>query len=477
MLHIYNSLTRQKELFVPIAPNRVRLYVCGITAYDYCHIGHARVMVVFDMVVRYLRFLGYEVTYVRNITDIDDKIIKRAAELNEPVEQLTDRFIRAMHEDAQALGVLPPTHEPRATHHIDDIIALIQRLLEKGAAYIGANRDVYYAVNQFVDYGRLANKRLDELRAGIRVEVDAFKRDPLDFVLWKAAKPDEPSWDSPWGKGRPGWHIECSAMSMCHLGEHFDIHGGGMDLKFPHHENEIAQSEAATGHPYVNYWMHNGFVQINDEKMSKSLGNFVTVRDVLTQHKPETLRFFILQSHYRGPLVYSESNLKQAETALRRLYLALRDVASVIQPLEPIDKMPGLITEAEKRFQAAMDDDFNTPEAITVLFDLATELNKAKAENNQRNAVELAAALQRWGESLGLLQSDPESFLRTQVTVRFPYGVEPNFTDTDIENLIAQRNQARQTKNWKAADRIRNQLSDMGIILEDRADGTRWRRE
>jgi len=461
-LHIHNSLTGKKEPLIPIAPGKIGMYVCGMTVYDYCHLGHARVMVVFDVVARYLRTLGYNVTYVRNITDIDDKIIKRAAENNEPIDVLTQRFIDAMHEDERALGVLPPDIEPRATDSIDGIVKLVQTLIEKGYAYHANNGDVYYDVSRFEHYGALSGKRLEDLRAGSRVDVDEAKDDPLDFVLWKSAKPGEPSWPSPWGNGRPGWHIECSAMSCHSLGEHFDIHGGGMDLKFPHHENEIAQSEAATGHKFVNVWMHNGFVQVDNEKMSKSLGNFFTVRDVLKHYKPEVVRYFILSSHYRGPLHYSTEHLNNAKAALERFYMALRGFNA-----EAVGEAP----EAgyEQRFNAAMDDDFNTAEALAVLFDLVREINRLRIEDPVQ-AARLAATLRNTAAVLGLLQSDPEAFLKETGTVT-------GLVAAEIERLILQRNAARFNKDWKESDRIRDWLKDQGILLEDGAAGTTWRRE
>ncbi|HED19747.1 MAG TPA: cysteine--tRNA ligase, partial [Gammaproteobacteria bacterium] len=388
MLKLFNSLTRKKEEFVPIQPGKVRMYVCGMTVYDLCHLGHARVLVVFDVIVRHLRSLGYDVTYVRNITDIDDKIIARAQENGENIADLTERFITAMHEDAEALGVLRPDFEPRATESMDHILGMIGRLMDNGYAYQGENGDVFYAVGKFDGYGQLSGKRIEELRSGARVDVDQAKRDPLDFVLWKSAKPGEPGWPSPWGEGRPGWHIECSAMSTDCLGNHFDIHGGGMDLQFPHHENEIAQSEAATGEHFVNYWIHNGFVQVDEEKMSKSLGNFFTVREILRRYQAEEIRYFILSSHYRSPLNYSDDNLDKARGALQRLYTALRDVsASADADLEPA---------CEERFQAAMNDDFNTPEALAVLFDLARALNRAR-EQDSGNAARLAYTLSELG--------------------------------------------------------------------------------
>ena len=402
MLQIFNSLTRQKEEFRPIEPGKVKMYVCGMTVYDHCHVGHARVMVVFDVVLRWLRARGYDVTYVRNITDIDDKIIRRAQENGEEFGALTARFIQAMNEDLAALGILPPTHEPRATEAMADMIAMIQTLLDKGYAYVGASGDVYYDVSRFDRYGQLANKKLEDLRSGARVEVEEAKDDPLDFVLWKAAKPGEPSWPSPWGAGRPGWHIECSAMSTRCLGEHFDIHGGGMDLKFPHHENEIAQSEAASGQRYVNLWMHNGFVQVNEEKMSKSLGNFFTVREVLQRYAPEVVRLFILASHYRGPLNYSDENLDHAKASLTRLYTALRGLPVLDAPVDE---------GWRARFGQAMDDDFNTPEALAVLFDLAREVNRLRTED-EAAAARWGPACGCWADGSGLLQADPETFLR-----------------------------------------------------------------
>ncbi len=465
MLQIYNSLTRQKEVFQPIEPGKVRMYVCGMTVYDYCHVGHARAMVVFDVVTRWLRAKGYDVTYVRNITDIDDKIIRRAQENGEDFHELTARFIRAMHEDLAALGILPPTHEPRATDAMVDMIALIQILIDKGYAYVGASGDVYYDVSRFERYGQLANKKLEDLRAGARVEVEEAKDDPLDFVLWKTAKPNEPGWASPWGMGRPGWHIECSAMSTRCLGEHFDIHGGGMDLKFPHHENEIAQSEAASGHRYANVWMHNGFVQVNEEKMSKSLGNFFTVREVLQRYQPEVVRLFILSSHYRGPLNYADENLDHAKSSLTRLYTALRGLPVVEESLEENWRV---------RFEQAMDDDFNTPEALAVLFELSREINKLH-DHDEMAAARLGASLRHLGKWLGLLQADPESYLKsgTEVVASLSSGI----ASEEIEALIAQRNIARKAKNWAEADRIRAQLQEAKVVLEDTSKGTIWRRE
>lgn len=450
MLKIYNTLTRSKEVFIPRIPGKVGLYVCGMTVYDYCHVGHARVMVVFDTVVRYLRYSNYDVTYVRNITDIDDKIIHRANENGEDFNALTERFIEAMHEDERALSVLPVDIEPRATTSIPDIISMIEKLITNGFAYLGTNGDVFYAVEKFKNYGQLSGKNLDDLQVGERVDVDLAKRNPMDFVLWKMAKINEPFWVSPWGNGRPGWHIECSAMSTCCLGNSFDIHGGGMDLQFPHHENEIAQSEAATGEKFVNLWMHNGFVRINEEKMSKSLGNFFTVREVLKQYRPEIIRFFILTSHYRSPLNYSEESLNDAEAGLTRFYTALRDVEIVDTDID---------LEFKTRFEQAMNDDFNTPVALAVLFDVARELNKTKSPV-------LAITLRSLASVLGLLQDDSETFLKGT-----------NDGDAEIEAQIQARIDAKKAKNWLLADQIRDELKAKNIILEDSPDGsTRWRR-
>ncbi len=459
MLKIHNSLTRQKEPFQPIEEGRVRMYVCGMTVYDYCHIGHARVLVVFDVVYRFLRHLGYEVTYIRNITDIDDKIIQRALENGEDFHQLTRRFIDAMHEDADALGVLRPSNEPRATDHIDSILRMIEGLIERGCAYRADNGDVYFSVASFPDYGKLSGKRLEDLRAGERVEVDPYKRDPLDFVLWKAAKPDEPQWSSPWGAGRPGWHIECSAMSTEMLGPHFDIHGGGQDLQFPHHENEIAQSECCTGETFVNYWMHNGFVRVNEEKMSKSLGNFFTLRDVMKEYRAEEIRYFILGSHYRSPLNYSEQQLDLARAGLDRLYNALLDVEPVEPPAE---------SEYRKRFEAALCDDFNTADALAVLFDLTRELNKAKDEARD-DAPALAGLLRQLGGIIGLLQEDPAGYLQSAIG-------EQGISDEEVEALVAERSEAKKNRDWGRADAIREQLTEAGIQLEDGPEGTRWKR-
>jgi cysteinyl-tRNA synthetase len=460
MLKVYNDLTNRKEEFVPIEPGKVGMYVCGMTVYDLCHLGHARVLVVFDVIYRYLMERGFEVNYVRNITDIDDKIIARANEKEQEYTDLTEEFIQAMREDSEALGVLSPTSEPRATRHMDEILAMVQRLIEQGHAYAADNGDVYFAVNSFEGYGKLSGKSLEDLQAGARVEVEEAKRDPLDFVLWKAAKPGEPSWESPWGNGRPGWHIECSAMSTCCLGDTFDIHGGGADLTFPHHENEIAQSEGATGKPFVNYWLHNGFVRINEEKMSKSMGNFFTVRDILKRYRAEEVRYFILTSHYRSPLNYDDEHLDNARAALIRFYTALRGLPEV----EPSGG------EAFKtRFLEAMDDDFNTAEALAALFDMVREINRLR-ESDQQKAAGLAAELRRLGGVLGILQDDPEQYLRSGV------GSEEGLSDSEIDVLIEQRLNARADKNWAEADRIRDQLQDAGIVLEDGANGTTWRR-
>ena len=429
------------------------MYVCGITVYDYMHLGHARFMVVFDMVRRWLRASGYHVTYVRNITDIDDKIIKRAAEKNEPVEAVTERFIRAMDEDAAALGVEKPEHEPRATQYVSQMQDLIGRLQEKNLAYQAAGGDVCYAVRRFPGYGKLSGKSIDDLRAGERVGVDASKEDPLDFVLWKRSKPNEPKWPSAWGEGRPGWHIECSAMSAALLGEQFDIHGGGMDLQFPHHENEIAQSEGATGKRFVKYWMHNEFINVQNEKMSKSLGNFFVLRDVLKHYDAEVVRFFILRAHYRSPINYSDANLDDAKQALTRLYTALRD-----QPVT--DASVDWAEPHAARFKEAMDDDFGTPEAIAELFQLANKTFQGDAQ--------AARQLKALAGILGLLQRDPNGFLRAA-----PAGVDEAW----IEARIGARQAARQAKNFAEADRIRKELLDKGVVLEDKGGKTTWRRQ
>ena len=453
MLKIYNSLAREKQDFVPRETGKVSMYVCGMIVYDFCHLGHARVMVVFDMVYRWLTQMGYQVKYVRNITDIDDKIIQRANENGETIQVLTERFIQAMNEDSDALGILRPSIEPKATQHIDGMIEMISTLIEKGHAYHAANGDVFYSVNSFAGYGKLSGKSLEDLRAGERVEVDNSKRDAMDFVLWKSAKPNEPAWDSPWGRGRPGWHIECSVMSACHLGQHFDIHGGGQDLQFPHHENEIAQSEGAHDCTFVNYWMHNGFVRVDNEKMSKSLGNFFTIREVLKQYDAEVVRFFILRAHYRSPLNYSDAHLDDAKLALTRLYTALRDV--------PANANIANDSLYYQRFMEAMQDDFNTPEAIAVLFDLANQVNKTKSPV-------LAGELKAMAGILGLLQRDAQQFLQA--------GEQNAGQNEQIQAKIEARAQAKRDKNFALADSIRAELLAQGIILEDSAQGTTWRR-
>ncbi|QBC45822.1 cysteine--tRNA ligase [Iodobacter fluviatilis] len=458
MLNVYNTLAREKQLFQPITEGKVNMYVCGMTVYDYCHLGHARMVVVFDMVARWLRASGYALNYVRNITDIDDKIIKRALENGEAINALTGRFIAAMNEDFDALGVIRPDHEPRATEHVQGMHELIASLIAKGLAYPAPNGDVYFAVRKFAGYGKLSGKSLDDLRAGERVDVDVNKQDPLDFVLWKAAKTDEPQdakWASPWGEGRPGWHIECSAMSCHHLGSHFDIHGGGADLQFPHHENEIAQSEGAHGHAYVNYWMHNGFIRVDNEKMSKSLSNFFTIREVLEKYDPEVVRFFILRAHYRSQLNYSDAHLDDAKGALNRFYTTLKNV-----PAD--DTTIDWSSSYAERFKVAMDDDFNTVEAVAVLFELASEVNK------QQSAV-LAGQLKALGAILGLLQRDAVAYLQAGIG-------EDEYSAEAIETLIIARKAARVAKNFAESDRIRDALIAAGIVLEDNAQGTTWRR-
>jgi cysteinyl-tRNA synthetase len=478
MLTIFNDLTNTKERFQPIEAGKVKMYVCGMTVYDLCHLGHARVMVVFDVVYRYLKTSGYQVTYIRNITDVDDKIIARANEKGIPFTELTEEFIQAMQDDAKALGVSPPSEEPKATEHIDEIVAMIERLVENGHAYPAENGDVYYNVRSFPNYGKLSGKSIEDLQVGKRVEPGEAKRNPLDFALWKAAKPEEPAWPSPWGRGRPGWHIECSAMSTKALGNTFDIHGGGADLTFPHHENEIAQSEGATGHPFVNYWMHNGFVRINDEKMAKSLGNFFTIREILEHYRAEAVRYFILTSHYRSPLNYDDTQLDKAHMALTRFYTALRG-------LSPAETGNSEGEVYDKRFRKAMDDDFNTPEALAVLFDLAREINRLK-ETDQNAASRLGQVLSDLGGILGILQDDPETWLKGGTTIStkskeikyttYPATVVNEYADEQIDELIRQREQARESKKWAEADRIRNKLQAAGIILEDGSQGTTWRR-
>lgn len=452
---LYDTLTRAKREFIPIEPGRVRMYVCGMTVYDYCHLGHGRVMVVFDMIQRWLRVSGYELTYVRNITDIDDKIIARAAQNGEPIGVLTARFIAAMDEDAAALGVEKPDFEPRATQHVAGMIEMIGQLIDKGLAYAADNGDVYYSVHGFPSYGKLSGKTLADLRAGERVEVDTHKRDPLDFVLWKAAKPGEPVWHAPWGDGRPGWHIECSVMSEAHLGAHFDIHGGGQDLQFPHHENEIAQSEGAHGAIYVNYWLHNGFVRIDEEKMSKSLGNFFTIREVLKSYDAEVIRYFILAAHYRSPLNYSDQQLVGAKQALTRLYTALKGAAAEPSPID-------WNADYAARFKAAMNDDFNTPQALAILFELAHAIHRDAS-------AELKNLLRALAGTLGLLDRQAEVFLQSG-------SDQDGLTAEAIEQQIAQRRQARAARDFAAADRIRDALAEAGVLLEDGPDGTLWRR-
>lgn len=459
MLKLFNSLSRQKETFEPLTPGQVKLYVCGVTIYDFCHIGHARTYVAFDVVVRYLRYLGYDVTFVRNITDVDDKIIQRAAQNNESIDALTTRFAAHMHEDFAALNLVEPDIEPRVTTHMDEIIELIETLVAKKHAYVSADGDVLFDVSSYNEYGKLSRQNLDQLQSGARVSVDQGKQNPLDFVLWKQAKAGEPSWDSPWGAGRPGWHIECSAMNGKHLGKHFDIHGGGSDLMFPHHENEVAQSCCAHDTPYVNYWMHSGMVQVNEEKMSKSLGNFFTIREVLARYDAETVRFFLLSGHYRSQLNYSEEHLEQARASLERLYTALRD----LDPEQPLDAVR---LEFDSRFKEALNDDFNVPEAMSVLFDVAREINRHR-DSQPQQAAQLAGLLGEYGEVLGILQQDADHFLQA--------GSGDDVAK--IEALIAQRNQARADKDWASADAARDALSAMGIELEDGADGTRWRRQ
>ncbi|WP_370013066.1 cysteine--tRNA ligase [Thalassolituus sp.] len=451
-MKIFNTLTRQKEEFKPLVPGKVGMYVCGMTVYDFCHLGHARVMVAFDVIARYLRHRGFDVNYIRNITDIDDNIIKRANENGEAFDALTERFIAEMHKDSEMLGIEKPDAEPKATAHIGDIIALVETLIEKGFAYAASNGDVYYRVRKFEGYGKLSGKVLDELEAGARVEVEDVKEDPLDFVLWKSAKPEEPHWDSPWGIGRPGWHIECSAMSTCCLGDTFDIHGGGPDLKFPHHENEIAQSEAATGKKYVNTWMHAGAVRVDGEKMSKSLGNFFTIREILDKYPAEVVRFLLLSSQYRSAINYSEDSLKEAQTKLERFYNALLDV--------PVGDVKDIDNDYSARFHAAMDDDFNTPVAIAVLFDLVRDLNKASGDEQAT----LAGQLRFLGGVLGCLQSDPQSFLQSGA------GDEAEW----IEEMIQKRLEAKKAKDFATADAVRDELTAKGIVLKDGPEGTTW---
>jgi cysteinyl-tRNA synthetase len=459
MLQIYNTLSRKKEVFKPITSNKVGLYVCGITIYDRCHIGHARTYVAFDIIARYFKYLDYDLTHVRNITDVDDKIIKRANENGESCEDLTLRMTAQMYQDFDDLNIMRPDIAPTVTGHMDEIIALVERLIERKHAYVASNGDVMFEVSTYKDYGKLSLQNLDMLQSGSRVDVDEAKRSPLDFVLWKMAKPDEPSWESPWGKGRPGWHIECSAMNLKHLGEHFDIHGGGSDLQFPHHENEIAQSCCAHDTPYVNYWMHGGMVQINKEKMSKSLNNFFTLRSVLDEYDAESVRFFLTSSHYRSQLNYSQDNLTQARASLERIYTALRDVTPTKVELKG--------NEYVKRFEKAMDDDFNCPEAMPVLFELAKDINRIKA-TDIAEASKLAFILVSLGEVLGVAQNSPEDF--------FQGGDADSDEVAEIEALIKQRNDARANKDWGMADDARDKLAALNIILEDGAGGTTWRK-
>ena len=458
---IYNTYTQQKEEFKPIDDGKVRIYVCGLTTYDYCHLGHARMLVAFDVIVRYLRARGFKVTYVRNITDIDDKILARAAENNELFSELTDRFIKAMHEDEQALGIFPPDQEPRATGHIDQIISMIETLIEKEFAYQAANGDVYFSVVRFPGYGKLSKKNTDDLIDGARIEIGELKKDPLDFVLWKPSKDNEIGWDSPWGYGRPGWHIECSAMSTCALGDNFDIHGGGTDLMFPHHENEIAQSEAATGTRFANVWIHNGPLRIDNEKMSKSLGNFFTVREVLKYYDAEVIRHLLVASHYRSPINYSEQSLQQSASALERFYISLEDLD--ISGAKYLTN-----SRFEKAFYQAMDDDFNTPEAFSVMFEMVKEINKHKTKD-RAYANQLGALLIRLGGILGFLQNEPSKFLRSAVSIEVDFQ--------EIERMIAAREQARADKDWKRADEIRDQLATMKVVVEDGDEGSSWRIE
>ncbi|CAI0756862.1 Cysteine--tRNA ligase [Serratia marcescens] len=461
MLKIFNTLSRQKEEFKPIHAGKVGMYVCGVTIYDLCHIGHGRTFVAFDVVARYLRYLGYSLNYVRNVTDVDDKIIRRAAENHEACDQLTERMLAEMHADFDALLIDRPDSEPRATQHIAEIIEITQRLIDRDHAYVASNGDVMFSIDSDPQYGLLSRQDLEQLQAGARVEIDDVKRNPMDFVLWKMSKPGEPSWQSPWGPGRPGWHIECSAMNCKQLGTHFDIHGGGSDLMFPHHENEIAQSSCAHDGPYVNYWMHSGMVMIDKEKMSKSLDNFFTIRDVLGHYDAETVRYFLMSGHYRSQLNYSEENLKQARTALERLYTALRGTDA--------DAAPAGGEAFEARFREAMDDDFNTPEAYSALFDLAREVNRLKSED-MAAANGMAAELRKLAKVLGLLQQEPEQFLQGGAQV-------DDGEVAEIEALIKQRNEARAAKDWALADAARDRLNEMNIVLEDGPQGTTWRRK
>lgn len=458
MLKIFNTLTNTKSDFTPIKKNHISIYVCGMTVYDYCHIGHARSLIVFDCIVRYLRFRGYTVTYVRNITDIDDKIINRANENNEPIAELTERFINAMHEDEQALSILSPDHEPRATEYMQEMQKLIQELLDENFAYVADNGDVNFSVRNFKGYGKLSRRELDDLISGARVHIAESKRDPLDFALWKLSKNGEPAWQSPWGDGRPGWHIECSAMSTALLGQPFDIHGGGMDLKFPHHENEIAQSESIKPNGFANLWMHVGLLMVNKEKMSKSLGNFHTIRDVIAKHHPEVIRYFMISGHYRSPVNYTEETLTQIRASLEKMYSAIRGLPSQKFATAP---------EFLDKFQAAMDDDFNTPVALSVLFEMVHEINRFREKNDLAEAANLATVLKQLANLFGLLQQDSEEFLRGKMSEEF---------SEKIAQLISQRNQARAEKNWQRADEIRNELTALGVAIEDSSQGTTWRK-
>lgn len=462
MLKIYNTLTNQKQVFKPINPSSVGIYVCGMTVYDFCHMGHARVLVMFDVMTRHMRRTFPEVKYVRNITDIDDKIINRSIENQEDIYSLTNRFIKAMHEDEIALNILKPDFEPRATESIDQMYSMIASLIEKGFAYQGKNGDVYYSVKRFKNYGKLSGKNLDDLKAGARVDIESDKRDPLDFVLWKMAKPNEPKWSSPWGEGRPGWHLECSAMSTHHLGNHFDIHGGGMDLTFPHHENEIAQSEGANNCSFVNTWMHVGFVNINDEKMSKSLNNFFTIRDVLEKYDGETLRYFLISSHYRSPLNFSDENLASAKSALTRLYTATRGLSASSKAMDQVT----MRFDYEKRFNEALDDDFNTPIALSILFEIAKHANTER-EDDKDQAGALSELLKKLGNHIGIMRYDADDYLKM--------GIE--LSDAKIDEKIYQRESARALKDFAMSDQIRDELLALGIILEDSINGTTWRRK
>ncbi|PKG77000.1 cysteine--tRNA ligase [Shewanella sp. Actino-trap-3] len=459
MLKIYNSISRDKQEFIPINPGKIGMYVCGVTIYDLCHIGHGRTFVSFDMIVRYLRYLGYEVNFQRNITDVDDKIIKRAAENNESCESLTERLIAEMHKDFDALNMMRPDFEPRATLHIEEIIDMVERLLDRKHAYVASNGDVLFSVASFPEYGQLSGQNLDQLQAGARVEIDNAKHNPMDFVLWKMSKPGEPTWESPWGPGRPGWHIECSAMNSKHLGSHFDIHGGGSDLQFPHHENEIAQSCCAHDTPYVNYWIHTGMVMVDREKMSKSLDNFFTIRDVLKHYDPETVRYFLLSGHYRSQLNYSEDNLKQARSALERLYTAIKDLDLTV------DAAPAEAFVA--KFKLAMDDDFNTPEAYSVLFEMVREINRLKI-TDMTAASALGVRLKQLADVLGIMSQTPDAFFK---------GEGSDDEVAEIEALIVERNRARTEKDWPAADVARDRLNQLGVILEDGPSGTTWRKK